>query len=102
MCSETYKKYFSFISKLLIQIDQISNNITNKIDGVCIFNNFNDTNTRGNPENYWYLVHGGQLNYIIDGKLIKVFERGDSFGEIVTILLEVLQLLRKLLLLYGY
>ena len=38
--------------------------------------------TQGNPGNYWYIVHGGQLNCIIDGKLIKVFERGDSFGEI--------------------
>ena len=41
---EIYKKYFDFISKLLFQIDQLSNNIANKFDNVCIINNINNIN----------------------------------------------------------
>ena len=38
--------------------------------------------TQGSRGNYWYIVHSGELSCFIDGKYVKKFERGDSFGEI--------------------
>ena len=41
---EIYKKYFDFISKLLIQIDKLSNNIANNIDDVYELKNIHNVN----------------------------------------------------------
>ena len=37
--------------------------------------------TQGNPGNFWYIVHSGELNRYMDDKLIAKIEPGDSFGE---------------------
>ena len=36
---------------------------------------------QGSKGNYWYIVHSGQLNKIMDGKITKTINAGDSFGE---------------------
>ena len=37
--------------------------------------------TQGNPGNFWYIVHSGELNRYMDDKLIAKIGPGDSFGE---------------------
>ena len=37
--------------------------------------------SQGSPGNFWYVVHSGELDCLMDGKLIKTFKSGDSFGE---------------------
>ena len=37
--------------------------------------------TQGSKGNYWYIVHSGQLNKIMNGKIVKTINPGDSFGE---------------------
>ena len=37
--------------------------------------------TQGSIGNYWYIVQSGQLNKLMDDKLISTINAGDSFGE---------------------
>ena len=37
--------------------------------------------TQGSIGNYWYIVHSGQLNKLMDDKIISTINAGDSFGE---------------------
>ena len=37
--------------------------------------------TQGSSGNFWYIVHSGELNRFINGKLVETIKAGESFGE---------------------
>ena len=37
--------------------------------------------TQGSSGNFWYIVHSGELNRFMNGKLVETIKAGDSFGE---------------------
>ena len=37
--------------------------------------------TQGSTGNFWYIVHSGQLNKLMDNKVVKTINAGQSFGE---------------------
>ena len=37
--------------------------------------------TQGSSGNFWYIVHSGELNREVGGKVVAKIKAGDSFGE---------------------
>ena len=80
---EDYDLIYNIISKHFF-LQTLNNQAKNEIiismslyslkEGKTLYN-------QGSPGNYWYIVKSGQLNKLIDDRIISTIKEGDSFGE---------------------